>query len=67
MKKLKISIFLIILGNILYITYISFTSSKTPVADFLSGLLLGISIATNLLGIILTAKYINAENKKGDK
>ena len=67
MKKLKISIFLIILGNILYITYILFTSSKTPVADFLSGLLLGISIATNLLGIILTAKYISAENKKGDK
>ena len=67
MKKLKISIFLIILGNILYITYISFTSSKTPVADFLSGLLLGISIATNLLGIILTAKYISVENKKGDK
>lgn len=67
MKELKTSIFLIILGNILYITYISFTSSKTSVADFLSGLLLGISIATNLLGIILTAKYINAENKKGDK
>lgn len=67
MNKLKNSIFLIILGNILYITYISFSSSKTSVAEFLSGLLLGISIATNLLGIILTVKYIDAENKKGDK
>lgn len=63
MKKLKAGTSLIILGNVLYLAYIIFSGNETSdLGDFTSGLLLGLSIGINLLGIILTVAYM-AENK----
>ena len=63
MNKLKTSIFLIIIGNILYLLYIYLSNKVSSINDFILGILLGISIATNLLGIIFTANYIKKESK----
>ena len=58
MNKLKMGIFLIILGNILYLSYIFFTGNETSsFGEFTKGLLLGLSVGTNLLGIILSIIY----------
>lgn len=63
MNKLKTGISLIILGNILYLAYIFFTGNETgDFGDFSRGLLLGLSIGSNLVGIILTAVYISKES-----
>lgn len=52
MKNLKTSLLLIILGNILYLAYIFFASSETiSFGEFSSGLLVGLSIGCNLIGI----------------
>lgn len=60
MNKLKSGISLIILGNILYLTYTFFSKgASTPAGDFTSGLLLGLSIGTNIIGIILSVIYIS--------
>lgn len=60
MNKLKSGISLIILGNALYLAYIFFAKdSSTSVGDFTSGLLLGLSIGTNIVGIILSVIYIS--------
>lgn len=60
MNKLKSGISLIILGNILYLAYIFFgKESSTSAYDFASGLLLGLSIGTNIIGIILSMIYIS--------
>ena len=61
MKDLKISIILIIIGNLLYITN-HFSTENININDFVSGLLVGISIGVNLIGIVLSAKYV-AKNK----
>ena len=61
MKDLKISIILIIIGNLLYITN-HFLTKNINIYDFVSGLLVGISIGVNLIGIVLVAKYV-AKNK----
>lgn len=61
MKDLKISIILIIIGNLLYITN-HFLTENININDFVSGLLVGISIGVNLIGIVLSAKYV-AKNK----
>ena len=61
MKDLKISIILIIIGNLLYITN-HFLTENINTNDFVSGLLVGISIGVNLIGIVLVAKYV-AKNK----
>lgn len=64
MKKEKLGISLIILGNILYLAYIFFCNNETtPFGDFTSGVLLGLSIGINLIGIIITIAYIS-KNKK---
>ncbi len=64
MDKLKTGISLIILGNILYLAYIFFTGNETSsFGDFSRGLLLGLSIGTNLVGIILTVIYISKSDK----
>lgn len=64
MKKENYGILLIILGNLLYLSYIFFGSKvSSNFGDFSSGVLLGLSVATNLVGIIITAKNI-AENSK---
>ena len=63
MKDLKISIILIIIGNLLYITNHFLTENiNININDFVSGLLVGISIGVNLIGIVLSAKYV-AKNK----
>ena len=65
MNKLKIGIFLIILGNILYLSYIFFTGNETSsFGEFTKGLLLGLSVGTNLLGIILSIIYVAKEKKE---
>ena len=61
MKDLKISIILIIIGNLLYITN-HFLTENININDFVSGLLVGISIGVNLIGIVLSVKYV-AKNK----
>ena len=64
MDKLKTGISLIILGNILYLAYIFFTGNETSsFGDFSRGLLLWLSIGTNLVGIILTVIYISKSDK----
>ena len=65
MNKLKTGIFLIILGNILYLSYIFFTGNETSsFGEFTKGLLLGLSIGTNLVGIILSIIYVAKEKKE---
>lgn len=54
MNNLKIGITLIILGNLLYIVNTLVSNSSSSIGDFTSGILLGISIGVNLIGIVLT-------------
>ena len=64
MNKLKTGISLIVLGNILYLSYIFFTGNETSsFGEFFEGLLLGLSVGTNLIGIILSIIYISKEKK----
>lgn len=66
MKNLKTGTFLIILGNLLYLAYIIFSGSdNSKFAEFSSGLLVGLSIGCNLIGIILTVMYMS-KNKKNN-
>ena len=53
MKKTKIGIGLIILGNLLYCLNEVLTFSSSNFGDFISGLLLGISVGINIVGIVL--------------
>ncbi len=65
MKNLKFGLSLIILGNILYLAYIFFTGEEVgSFSEFTSGVLLGLSVGINLIGIILTIIYISKEDKK---
>ena len=60
MKKLKTGTTLIILGNLLYLVYMYSHGNETSnFSNFSSGLLLGLSIGCNLIGIILTVTYIS--------
>ena len=64
MNKGKTGILMIILGNILYLAYIFFTGNEvSSFGEFTQGLLLGLSVGTNLVGIILSIIYISKENK----
>ncbi len=64
MKKVNTGIYLIILGNLLYLTYIYFCRNQSGnFSDFSSGVLLGLSIGVNILGIIITVTYISKNNK----
>ena len=64
MNKLKTGIFLIIIGNVLYLSYIFFTGNETSsFGEFTKGLLLGLSVGTNLVGIILLIIYVSKEKK----
>lgn len=61
MKKLKSGISLIVLGNLLYVLYIFFCGNETSsFSEFSSGVLLGLSIGCNLVGIVLEAIYISS-------
>lgn len=65
MKKLKTGTLLIILGNLLYLAYIYFCGNETSdFGNFSSGILLGLSIGCNLIGIILTVAYMSNNNEK---
>lgn len=60
----KMGIFLIVLGNILYLSYIYFCGNETTNFDnFSSGLLLGMSIGINLIGIILVSSTLEFKKK----
>ena len=64
MKKENYGILLIILGNLLYLSYIFFGSKvSSNFGDFTSGILLGLSIGTNLVGIIISAKNMSKKEK----
>lgn len=54
LKKIKTSVFLIILSEILYwiLNYLS-SNNNNNFGDFTSGVLLGISVGIKLIGIIL--------------
>ena len=69
MKNAKIGLYLIILGNLLYVSYIFFGQNETSnLGEFTSGLLLGLSISINLVGIILSAISLakEQENRKSN-
>lgn len=69
MKNAKTGLYLIILGNLLYLSYIFFGQNETSnLNEFTSGLLLGLSISINLVGIILSAISLakEQENKKSN-
>ena len=67
MKKSKIGLSLIILGNILYVLYLFFSNgAESDFGEFANGLLVGLSIGVNLVGIILTAMSL-AEKKDSKK
>ena len=64
-EKSKRGIFLIILGNVLYLYYTFFGGkASSHFGDFVSGVLLGISVAVNILGIILVSKAISGKDDK---
>ena len=64
MNKGKTGILMIILGNILYLIHTFFgTNEITPFGEFTSGILLGLSIGINLIGIILLAQYVSKNEK----
>ena len=68
MNQLKSGILSIILGNLLYLVYIFLSGNETTnFGDFSKGVLLGLSIGSNLVGIILTVAYIGKEDKKNEK
>ncbi|MGI5897784.1 MAG: hypothetical protein ACOX6Q_01325 [Candidatus Dojkabacteria bacterium] len=65
MKNIKVGISLIILGNILYILNEYFSGNETTAfGEFSQGLLLGLSVGMNLIGIILIIIYISKKERK---
>ena len=65
LKGLKISAVLIILGNMLYWILEYFASNDvSSFSEFTSGLLFGLSIGINVVGIILLLYYIVKKDKK---
>lgn len=64
MKNLKAGLMLIVLGNILYMCYIYFCGNESSsIGEFSSGLLLGLSIGINLVGIIISVLYVKNNSK----
>ena len=57
MNKGKTGILMIILGNVLYLAHTFLTSNEiTPFGEFTSGILLGLSVGINLIGVIFDNK-----------
>lgn len=68
MKKLKTGTLLIILGNLLYLAYIFLCGNETSdFGNFSSGILLGLSIGCNFVGIILIVAYMSKNDKEKKK
>lgn len=65
MKQLKTGTFLIILGNLLYLAFTIFTGNETSsFGEFSSGLLIGLSIGCNFIGIILLVANMSKNSKE---
>ena len=65
MKQLKTGTLLIILGNLLYLAFIFFSGNETSdFGKFSSGLLVGLSIGCNFIGIILLVAYMSKNSKE---
>lgn len=63
--NMKTGLYLIILGNVLNLSYIYFSANEiSSFGEFTSGLLLGLSIGCNLVGIIITAMNLPKDKKK---
>lgn len=62
MNNAKTGISLIILGNLLYIINAFIGNGSSSLGDFTSGILLGLSIGVNLIGIVLTVKSLKDKN-----
>lgn len=64
-KKLKLSVLLIILGEILSFALDLFGNNDiSAFGEFTTGVLLGLSVGMKLIGIILLIYYIVKFNKK---
>lgn len=65
MKKIKTGITLIVLGNVLYVTK-DFASNVLPSSfgDFIQGLLSGLGLGVNVVGLILVFMFLAKEEKK---
>ena len=65
MKQLKTGTFLIVLGNLLYLAFTFFSENETSsFGKFSSGLLVGLSIGCNFIGIILIVAYMSKNSKE---
>ena len=65
LKGLKTSAILIIIGNVLYWILEYRTSNDiNPFSEFLTGVLLGISVGINIIGIVLLVSYIVKNKEK---
>lgn len=63
-NKLKTGVSLVILGNLLYLSYVFFSKNEVSnFGEFSSGLLLGMSIGINIVGIIIICKSVNNKDK----
>lgn len=68
MKEYKSGLSLVIIGNLLYVVYLAFSKNSTSnFGDFSNGLLVGLSIGCNLIGIVLLSYYMSKNNKKKGK
>lgn len=68
MKEYKSGLSLVIIGNLLYIAYLAFSKNSTSnFGDFSNGLLVGLSIGCNFIGIVLLSYYMSKNNKKKGK
>ena len=64
----KTGIVCIFLGVLLYVAYLVFCGKEiSAFGDFSSGILLGLSIATNLVGIVLAASSWRPKSPKHKK
>ena len=63
-KQIKIGISLVVIGELLYFIQSYLSKNYTNLNDFISGLILGLSIGINLIGIII---LIISTTKKENK
>ena len=67
LKELKVSLFLIILGNVLYwVLSLLSNSENNSFSEFTTGILLGISVGMNIIGILLLIYYIVKYDQKSE-
>lgn len=66
--KLKTGLFLVVIGEVLYLL-LEFLARGSNISDFVYGILFGISMGVNLVGVFVLAFYIfkNGKSNKSDK